>query len=153
MAGDDPHRPLRADVRLLGRLLGETLRTHGGAGLFETVERVRMLSKASRAQRQEGKFNELASLLSELPVDSATPLARAFAHFLNLANVAEQHHRIRRRREDAHKIRIFGIDGRLCKLEPQRSVSRFRGRIVVGRLVRRERDAGRHQPRHLPRRR
>src|SRR5262245_52544677 len=98
MAGDDPHRPLRADVRLLGKLLGETLRTHGGAGLFETVERVRMLSKAARAHRQEGKFTELASLLSQLPVESATPLARAFAHFLNLANVAEQHHRIRRRR-------------------------------------------------------
>ena len=98
MAGDDPHRPLRGDVRLLGRLLGETLRTHGESALFETVERVRMLAKASHAERQEGKFNELASLLSELPVESATPLARAFAHFLNLANVAEQHHRIRRRR-------------------------------------------------------
>src|SRR6185436_18306003 len=98
MAGDDPHRPLRDDVRLLGQLLGETLRTHGGTDLFETVERVRMLSKASRADAQEGKFNELASLLSQLPVESATPLARAFAHFLNLANVAEQHHRIRRRR-------------------------------------------------------
>ena len=33
-----------------------------------------------------------------LPVDAAIPLARAFTHFLNLANVAEQHHRIRRRR-------------------------------------------------------
>jgi phosphoenolpyruvate carboxylase len=98
MAGDDPHRPLRDDVRLLGRLLGETLRTHGGTGLFETVERVRMLSKASRADGKDGKFNELALLLSQLPVESATPLARAFAHFLNLANVAEQHHRIRRRR-------------------------------------------------------
>ena len=93
MAADDPHRPLRDDVRLLGRLLGETLQTHGGPGLFETVERVRMLSKASRAD-----VSELASLLSQLPVESATPLARAFAHFLNLANVAEQHHRIRRRR-------------------------------------------------------
>src|SRR5262245_52408005 len=98
MAGDDPHRPLRDDVRLLGRLLGETLRTHGGTGLFETVERVRMLSKASRAAGKQGKFNDLASLLSQLPVESATPLARAFSHFLNLANVAEQHHRIRRRR-------------------------------------------------------
>src|SRR6187549_1607093 len=93
MGGDDPHRPLRDDVRLLGRLLGETLQTHGDPGLFETVERVRMLSKASRAD-----VSELASLLSQLPVESATPLARAFAHFLNLANVAEQHHRIRRRR-------------------------------------------------------
>jgi phosphoenolpyruvate carboxylase len=93
MAGDDPHRPLRDDVRLLGRLLGETLQTHGGPGLFDTVERVRMLSKASRAD-----VSELVALLSQLPVESATPLARAFAHFLNLANVAEQHHRIRRRR-------------------------------------------------------
>ena len=37
-------------------------------------------------------------MLGELPVDAAIPLARAFTHFLNLANVAEQHHRIRRRR-------------------------------------------------------
>jgi phosphoenolpyruvate carboxylase len=93
---EDPHRPLRDDVRLLGRLLGETLRSRGDAGLFETVERVRKLSKASRAGTTE--FGELASLLAGLPVESATPLARAFAHFLNLANVAEQHHRIRRRR-------------------------------------------------------
>src|SRR6185295_16235734 len=107
----DPHKPLRDDVRLLGDLLGETLRAHGGEQLFETVERVRSLSKASRAgdaragaggdsasAGADGPFRELASLLATLPVESATPLARAFAHFLNLANVAEQHHRIRRRR-------------------------------------------------------
>jgi phosphoenolpyruvate carboxylase len=113
----DPHKPLRDDVRLLGELLGETLRAHGGEGLFDTVERVRSLSKAARtgetgrdgaaadrhptnvgADLQVGPFRELSSLLARLPVGSATPLARAFAHFLNLANVAEQHHRIRRRR-------------------------------------------------------
>ena len=102
----DPHKPLRDDVRLLGELLGDTLRAHGGTELFDTVERVRSLSKASRADGSVGAdlqvgptaFSELASLLATLPVDAATPLARAFAHFLNLANVAEQHHRIRRRR-------------------------------------------------------
>ena len=93
----DPHKPLRDDVRLLGELLGDTLRAHGGETLFETVERVRSLSKAARAGG-ESAFGELSSLLATLPVESATPLARAFAHFLNLANVAEQHHRIRRRR-------------------------------------------------------
>jgi len=93
----DPHKPLRDDVRLLGELLGDTLRTHGGNQLFDTVERVRALSKASRAGGQS-EFDELSSLLARLPVESATPLARAFSHFLNLANVAEQHHRIRRRR-------------------------------------------------------
>ncbi|PYR69443.1 MAG: phosphoenolpyruvate carboxylase [Acidobacteria bacterium] len=88
-------KPLRDDVRLLGELLGETLRAHGGEELFETVERVRALSKASRTD--DSRFHQLAALLAKLPVESATPLARAFAHFLNLANVAEQHHRIRRR--------------------------------------------------------
>ena len=93
----DTHKPLRDDVRLLGELLGETLRSHGGEGLFDTVERVRALSKAARVG-DESQFAELAAFLAKLPVEAATPLARAFAHFLNLANVAEQHHRIRRRR-------------------------------------------------------
>jgi phosphoenolpyruvate carboxylase len=94
--GTDPHKPLRQDVRLLGELLGDTLRARLGQPFFETVEHVRTLAKAAR--NAETNFHELASLLSALPVDAAIPLARAFTHFLNLANVAEQHHRIRRRR-------------------------------------------------------
>src|SRR4029434_4018234 len=93
----DPHKPLRQDVRLLGELLGDTLRTHEGAQLLETVERVRTMAKTSRA-RADRDFQALAAELEQLPVDAAIPLARAFTHFLNLANVAEQHHRIRRRR-------------------------------------------------------
>jgi phosphoenolpyruvate carboxylase len=93
----DPHKPLRQDVRLLGELLGETLREHEGARLLETVERVRAVAKTSRA-RADRDFQALATELGQLPVDAAIPLARAFTHFLNLANVAEQHHRIRRRR-------------------------------------------------------
>src|SRR5688572_20108367 len=95
-APDDPHKPLRQDVRLLGELLGNTLRARLGERFFETVEHVRSLAKASR--NHETDFRELATLLGNLPVESAIPLARAFTHFLNLANVAEQHHRIRRRR-------------------------------------------------------
>lgn len=94
----DPHKSLREDVRLLGELLGETLRTEGGDELFHTVERVRALAKNARAGN-EADFAELADELSRMPVERALPVARAFAHFLNLANIAEQHHRIRRRRE------------------------------------------------------
>jgi phosphoenolpyruvate carboxylase len=93
----DPHKRLRQDVRLLGELLGDTLRAHEGARLLETVERVRTVAKTSRA-RADRDFQALAAELEQLPVDDAIPLARAFTHFLNLANVAEQHHRIRRRR-------------------------------------------------------
>jgi phosphoenolpyruvate carboxylase len=94
----DPHRPLRDDVSMLGELLGETLRTREGVALFETVEAVRRLAKAAR-QRDAHAIRELEAPLHALPLDMAVPVARAFAHFLTLANIAEQHHRVRRRRE------------------------------------------------------
>ena len=94
----DPHQPLRDDVRLLGALLGETLRAQEGEALYETVERVRSLSKGAR-QGREDDFGRLETLLQRLSMEDALPVARAFAHFLTLANIAEQHHRIRRRRD------------------------------------------------------
>jgi phosphoenolpyruvate carboxylase len=105
----DPHKPLRDDVRLLGELLGSVLREHEGIELFERVERVRALAKGARGARPD-EFEMLAGELSRLPVEAALPLSRAFAHFLNLANLAEQHHRVRRRR--AHQSDPAG--------EPQR---------------------------------
>jgi phosphoenolpyruvate carboxylase len=91
-------QPLRDDVHLLGDLLGETLRAQAGTELFEMVERVRALAKSGRAGNADD-FDQLAELLASQPTDAALPVARAFAHFLNLANIAEQHHRVRRRRE------------------------------------------------------
>ncbi|HEX2062521.1 MAG TPA: phosphoenolpyruvate carboxylase, partial [Thermoanaerobaculia bacterium] len=84
-------QPLRDDVHLLGDLLGETLRTQEGEELFQMVERVRALAKTD--------FDALTELLAAHPTSEALPVARAFAHFLTLANIAEQHHRVRRRRE------------------------------------------------------
>jgi phosphoenolpyruvate carboxylase len=106
-AADDPHKALRDDVRLLGELLGETLRRQEGQPLFERVERVRALAKRARTAPSPAPearavdadaFETLAAELRAMPVAAALPIARSFAHFLNLANVAEQHHRVRRRR-------------------------------------------------------
>jgi phosphoenolpyruvate carboxylase len=94
----DPHRPLRDDVRLLGDLLGDTLRAQAGEDVFSVVERIRARAKRARAG-DDAEFAVLAGELSELPAEQALPIARAFTHFLHLANIAEQHHRIRRRRE------------------------------------------------------
>ena len=93
----DPHAPLRDDVRQLGELLGETLKQHGGPQLYETVERVRGVAKHAH-HGEDGAFRELADELGERPIAATLPVARAFAQFLGLANIAEQHHRIRRRR-------------------------------------------------------
>jgi phosphoenolpyruvate carboxylase len=97
IVGNDPHERLRDDVRLLGGLLGETLQLREGAALFDIVERVRALSKSGRAG-SDSDLDALAELLRGLPVEAAVPIARAFSHFLTLANIAEQHHRVRRRR-------------------------------------------------------
>ena len=91
-------KALREDVRLLGELLGETLRRQEGQAIFDLVERVRALAKKARGG-SDADFATLTRILEQMPVDEALPVARAFSHFLNLANIAEQHHRIRRRRD------------------------------------------------------
>jgi phosphoenolpyruvate carboxylase len=96
---DDPDAPLRADVHLLGELLGETIREREGDAVFETVERVRRLSRSARQGQAEAFETLRADVLGDLSTEDALPVARAFAHFLTLANIAEQHHRIRRRRQ------------------------------------------------------
>jgi phosphoenolpyruvate carboxylase len=93
----DPHKPLRDDVRLLGELLGETVKRFAGEDVFEVVERARALAKSGRAGNERA-FSELADELAGMSHDEALPIARAFAQFLHLANIAEQHHRVRRRR-------------------------------------------------------
>ncbi len=93
----DDDAGLRDDVRLLGMLLGETLRKQHGERLFETVEEVRTQAKSAR----QGKLADpdaLYTMLSGMDADEMLHLARAFSQFLNLANIAEQHHQIRVRR-------------------------------------------------------
>ena len=95
--GSELPKALRDDVRLLGEILGETLRRQESEALYETVERVRALAKGARAG-SAADFDALSGVLERMPVEEALPVARAFSHFLTLANIAEQHHRIRRRR-------------------------------------------------------
>jgi phosphoenolpyruvate carboxylase len=94
----DPHAPLRDDVRTLGALLGQVLREQEGQATYESVEQVRALSKAARGG-DTAASQALDTLLADLPVDQTIPVARAFSQFLALANIAEQHHRTRRRRD------------------------------------------------------
>jgi len=100
---------LRDDVRLLGELLGEVLRHHEGPDMLALVEAVRALSKSAHAG-SDADFDTLADRLRDLPIGDAFRVARAFAHFLTLANIAEQHHRVRRRREHARQD-----GGRCCR--------------------------------------
>lgn len=90
--------PLREDVRLLGNLLGETIKKHVGEDLFDQVERIRALAKDASDGHIEAE-KQLEALFSSLDDDTFLPITRAFTHFLNFANIAEQYHVVRRRRE------------------------------------------------------
>jgi len=95
---NDPHAPLRDDVRWLGAVLGDTIREISGLPRFEQVEAVRRLARAARAATPPD-YGPLSATLASLSLAEAREVARAFAHFLTLANLAEQHHRVRRRRD------------------------------------------------------
>ena len=101
-SNEDKDLPLRDDIRLLGRLLGDTVREQEGDDVFAVVEKIRQTSiKFDRdADAQAG--TELQAFLDDLPRETMIAVVRAFSYFLHLANIAEDQHHIRRRR--AHDL-------------------------------------------------
>ncbi len=88
--------PLRANVRLLGDILGRVLVEQEGEALFADEERIRALS---RAAREGAPREELRDAVRGLDLERQGKVLRAFAMYFQLANIAEQHHRVRRRRQ------------------------------------------------------
>lgn len=93
----DSERPLVEDIRLLGRILGDVIRTQEGPEAFELVEQIRKLSVAFRRDADHEADKALKKLLKGLPGDRAVSVIRAFTYFSHLANLAEDRHHIRRR--------------------------------------------------------
>jgi len=91
--------PLRKDIRLLGETLGRTLQSQAGDELYELVEEIRALSKASR--QDENADARLRTIIRGLKDEDTLTLARAFGHFLNMANIAENYHSMRCHRNHA----------------------------------------------------
>lgn len=114
----DPHSALRDDVRLLGALLGKALQDGADSTLFATVEQIRTIAKRVPLH-DESALPELTALLQGLNDDELLKVARAFSAFLNLANIAEQHHRIRRRRAYQMDTGQLPQPGSLAELMPR----------------------------------
>jgi phosphoenolpyruvate carboxylase len=92
---------LRADVHLLGGLVGEVLKEQGGPDLFDAVEHVRTTAIALRSRGSANARSEQSLLrwAQQQSNDRLLQLVRAFSVYFHLINLAEQQHRVRTLRE------------------------------------------------------
>lgn len=95
----DYNTSLRSDVKMLGNLLGEILVFHGGQELFDKVETIREMTKSIRNEFDKDTYMLLKKEIKSLEPPMRQQVIRAFSVYFHLVNIAEQNHRIRRRRQ------------------------------------------------------
>src|ERR1700676_3918143 len=89
---------LREDIRLLGRVLGDTVRDQEGADVFDLVERIRQTSIPFHRDEDKLARHELEIILDGMSISQTVRIVRAFSYFSHLANIAEDHNHIRQMR-------------------------------------------------------
>jgi phosphoenolpyruvate carboxylase len=94
-------QPLKNDIRLLGRILGDTIRRQEGAAVYELIETIRQTSIRFRRDDDFQAKQELEHLLNTLSPEQTRHVVRAFSYFSHLSNIAEDQHHIRRSRSHA----------------------------------------------------
>src|SRR5262245_61161480 len=106
---------LRDDIRMLGRILGDTVRAQQGEAAFATVEHIRQVSIQFRRDHDEAARSELEAILDSLTRERTIEVVRAFAHFSHLANIAEDLHNIRSMRADQALMVGAAPDGTIVR--------------------------------------
>ncbi|WP_444875031.1 phosphoenolpyruvate carboxylase [Halobacillus sp. B23F22_1] len=118
---NDHTTPLRRDVNLLGNMLGEILVHHGGEELLNKVESIRKLTKDLRENRESDTYDKLKQKISNLEPPIRGQVIRAFSIYFHLVNIAEQNHRIRRRREyqlrEDHGVQPYSLESAVTNLK------------------------------------
>ncbi|KAL7541326.1 hypothetical protein ACHAXR_010813 [Thalassiosira sp. AJA248-18] len=111
---------LRSDVRTMGTLLGDAIALHHGEEVLDKVEKMRHMAKASRSTTNnsgsglsEERLAPMVDFVGQLSANELVIIARAFAHFLGVANAAEAHQRCRRLKMDLTKEGSEGLLGAL----------------------------------------
>jgi len=97
-AGQRKLAPLRRDVHFLGELLGQVLIHQEGRAFFDVEERIRQLAIRIRRRGNPRGDAALRRLLGRLALPAAEKIIRAFSVYFQLVNMAEESHRLRRKR-------------------------------------------------------
>ena len=155
---------LRNDIRLLGRILGDTVRDQEGADAFDLVESIRQTS--IRFHRDEDRLarRELESILDSMSISETVRIVRAFSYFSHLANIAEDQNNIRQMRArtgpgGAPRVSVLAqtlsqlLQQRLTKLEVTVAVdarSALAGHGIPDRDVVDQRQRDQHAPDRVP---
>jgi phosphoenolpyruvate carboxylase len=107
--GEGARDALSEQIHLLGDLLGESIVEQEGPGLFTLVEEIRALAKAHRAG-DAAAGERLAATVGALSLSQAHGVAKAFASYFQLVNLAEERERVRVLRERAARSDAEPLD-------------------------------------------
>tara|TARA_R110000868_G_scaffold59547_19_gene182790 strand:+ start:1508 stop:4147 length:2640 start_codon:yes stop_codon:yes gene_type:complete len=91
---------LRDKVKMLGKMLGNTIQASQGREVLDSIESIRKQAKRARGG-DSGEREQLLTTLKNLPEETLLPVVRGFNQFLNLANIADQQHGSSWRRAEA----------------------------------------------------
>ena len=95
----DKLKLLRDNIRLLGNLLGEVIIEIEGEEFFDLEEYIRRTTKSLREKHSSSRLRALKKNISTLDIATLSKIIRAFSIYFQLSNIAEQNHRIHRRRK------------------------------------------------------
>ncbi|WP_080873526.1 phosphoenolpyruvate carboxylase [Oceanobacillus timonensis] len=120
METKDKNASLRNDVNMLGNILGEVLKLYGGKELFDKVETIREMTKSFRSGSDNDTYHTLKKEINSLKPPLRQQVIRAFSIYFHLINIAEQNHRIRRKRQylqDENASQSFSIERAVTKVK------------------------------------
>lgn len=100
--------PLRQDIRLLGRTLGQVIQASEGREVFDVIEKLRRAAVKFRREGLERDGRMMERQIRRLADGEANSVARAFGYFLHLSNIAEDRDLTRRQHEQAYEAAPAG---------------------------------------------
>lgn len=114
----DPHAPLYSDIELLENYLRNAIEGQDSGALAATLETLESAIHSSEIEEHHVN-QDLVKAIAGLSTKQLLDIARFYTHSLNLANIADQHHRVRRRRDYLRELEPMPQPGSLAELVPR----------------------------------